>query len=92
LKKLYEAAGFREVKLAYTGRSLTADRLAWNIGIMSKSDRVKRWLDGVSRGLKLEKLRLYLNMRDIQRVCVQKVAAVVPDHEPAAMAPPAASR
>ena len=39
LKKLYEAAGFREVKLAYTGRSLTADRLAWNIGVMSKSER-----------------------------------------------------
>ncbi len=81
LKKLYEAAGFREVKVAYTGRSLTADRLAWNIGVMSKSDRVKGWLDRMSRRLKLEKLRLYLNMRDMQRVCVQKVAAVPNRHE-----------
>ena len=91
LKKLYEAAGFREVKLAYTGRSLTADRLAWNIGVMSKSERVKGWLDRISRRLKLEKVRLYLNMRDMQRVCVQKVAAV-PNRQSATTAPPVASR
>jgi SAM-dependent methyltransferase len=91
LKKLYEAAGFCEVKLAYTGRSLTADRLAWNIGVMSKSNRVKCWLDQISRALKLEKMRLYLNMRDIQRVCVQKIAAV-PNHHPTTAAPPVASQ
>ena len=91
LKKLYEAAGFREVKVAYTGRSLTADRLAWNIGVMSKSDRVKGMLDRMSRKLKLEKLRLYLNMRDMQRVCVQKVAAV-PSRQEATAATRVASR
>ncbi len=92
LRKMYEAAGFREVKLAYTGRSLTVDRLLWNLGVMSKSDGVQRSLDRVSHGLKLEKLRLHLNVRDIQRVCVQKVAASVPNREPAAVAPDAASR
>jgi SAM-dependent methyltransferase len=91
LKNLYEAAGFKLVKLDYTGRSLTADRLLWNLGVMSKSDRAKKLLNRMSQGLRLDKLRLYLNMRDIQRVCVQKIAAPVPNQQPVTMTPSAVS-
>ncbi len=92
LKNLYEAAGFKMVKLDYTGRSLTADRLIWNLGVMSKSDRIKTLVDKTSRGLKLEKVSIYLNMRDIQRVCVQKVGAPVAADQPLTATPSAVSR
>ncbi len=74
LRKLYEAAGFRLVDLRYVGRSLTVDRLLWNVGIVSRSQSVQHGLTKVARGLKLHKAHLYLNLADMQRVCVQKVA------------------
>jgi SAM-dependent methyltransferase len=80
LKKVYETAGFEFVKLAYTGRSLTVDRLMWNLGVMSKSAFAKSCLDRLSHVLKLDKVRLYLNMRDMQRVCVQKTATTPVRH------------
>jgi 2-polyprenyl-3-methyl-5-hydroxy-6-metoxy-1,4-benzoquinol methylase len=73
LRNLYEAAGFQAVQLDYVGRSLTLDRLVWNVGVMSKNERVKEWLSALSRKLGLHKLRLYINLRDMQRACVQKV-------------------
>ena len=75
LRKLYEHAGFRLVALDYVGRSLTADRLMYNVGVVSKSQRVKRLVSGMSRGLRLHKLAMYVNLRDMQRVCVQKTAS-----------------
>jgi SAM-dependent methyltransferase len=73
LKNLYEAAGFRTIQLDYVGRSLTVDRLLWNVGVISKNRRVSQGLSTVSRTLRLNKVHLYLNLRDMQRVCVQKV-------------------
>jgi 2-polyprenyl-3-methyl-5-hydroxy-6-metoxy-1,4-benzoquinol methylase len=75
LKRLYEAAGFRTIRLDYVGRSLTVDRLLWNIGVVSKSERVSRWLTYVSRKMGLNKVHLYFNLRDMQRVCVQKIGS-----------------
>lgn len=72
LRKLYEKAGFAHRRLRYVGRSLSLDRLAWNLGVMSKSRVVQRALGKASRALKLDKARLHLNMRDMQRVIVQK--------------------
>jgi SAM-dependent methyltransferase len=78
LRKLYEAAGFRTVATDYVGRSLTLDRLMYNVGVVSKNDGVKRALGGIARALKLQNVRLYLNMRDMQHACVQKTAAAAP--------------
>lgn len=75
LRNLYEAAGFRTVKVDYVGRSLTVDRLLWNVGVVSKSERVKNSLSNLARKLGLHKTHLYLNLRDMQRVCVQKAAS-----------------
>jgi SAM-dependent methyltransferase len=84
LRNLYEAAGFKTLQVDYVGRSLTAQRLCYNLGVMSKSQKVKQSLERAADRLKLRKLRLYLNLRDMQRVCVQKVASVVPVAEMAA--------
>lgn len=72
LQKMYEEAGYREVKTWSTGRSLTLERLAWNLGVISKMKGVRKALEVLSRKLKLNNVRIYLNARDIQRVCVQK--------------------
>lgn len=72
LEKLYSLAGFRRVKLWYTGRTLNLERLMWNLGVMSKNETVKTLLAFISRYLPLNKVRIYLNTHDMQRVCVEK--------------------
>ncbi len=74
LKNLYEAAGFKTVRLDYVGRSLTAERLLYNLGLISRSSRVKHGLNQISDRLRLKTWKLHLNFRDMQRVCVQKAA------------------
>jgi 2-polyprenyl-3-methyl-5-hydroxy-6-metoxy-1,4-benzoquinol methylase len=75
LRKLYEKAGFQHRQLRYVGRSLSLDRLAWNLGVISKSRGVQKGLASLSQLLKLDAVQLRLNMRDMQRVVVQKPAA-----------------
>src|SRR5271165_518469 len=76
LRNLYEAAGFKTVQLDYVGRSLTAERLLYNVGVMSKSPAFHQRLDNLADRRNLRKIKLYLNLRDMQRVCVQKVASL----------------
>jgi 2-polyprenyl-3-methyl-5-hydroxy-6-metoxy-1,4-benzoquinol methylase len=71
---LTEKAGFRTKQWRYVGRSLSMDRLAWNLGVMSKSKAVRKALRKGSDALHFEKLHLKLNMRDMQRIVVQKPA------------------
>ena len=47
LQNLCKAAGFRLVELDYVGRSLTLDRLMWNMGVISKSEP-RQAIDGPS--------------------------------------------
>jgi SAM-dependent methyltransferase len=72
LEKLYSLAGFRRVALWYTGRTVSLERLLWNVGVMSKSEFVKTWLNAVARICRLGRVRVHINTRDMQRVCVQK--------------------
>jgi hypothetical protein len=76
LEDLYRAAGFETVVLDIVGRSLTADRLLWNVGVVSKSTTLTKTLGKLSRTLGLQKVHLYLNLRDMQRVCVRKAREV----------------
>jgi SAM-dependent methyltransferase len=91
LKNVYEAAGFRLVELNYVGRSLTVDRLMWNVGVTSKSQSIQRTLDRLSRRLRLHKAHLHLNVRDMQRVCVQKLESATTNKRPVLIAPGATS-
>jgi SAM-dependent methyltransferase len=72
LQTLYEQAGFEKVSFVRVGRTLSVNRLMWVIGTISKSSALRRWLDAVSRKLRLNDLRIHLNFGDMQRVCVQK--------------------
>jgi len=76
LRKAYEKAGFVLEHFEYVGRSLTLDRLAYNIGVISKSIAVQRVAKSLSRRLMFQKLKLTINVRDMQRICVRKPLAV----------------
>jgi 2-polyprenyl-3-methyl-5-hydroxy-6-metoxy-1,4-benzoquinol methylase len=72
LRMAYEKAGFSLVQFEYVGRSLTLDRLAYNVAVMSKRTALQRIMKSLSRRLLFNKLKLTINLRDMQRVCVRK--------------------
>jgi len=73
-KKMATNAGFMVQKNDYVGRSLTLDRLIWNVGVISKSDPVKKVLKWISTKLRFKNIWLKLNMRDMQRIYLRKPA------------------
>ena len=72
LRRVYEAAGFKLEKLDYVGRTLTLDRLVYNVGVISRSKSLQNALGKLSRRLGFNRLKLSLNVRDMQRVRVRK--------------------
>ena len=72
LRKAYTVAGFQLGRLDYTGRSLTLDRVVYNIGVISKSRNLQRIGAWLSRRLQLQKISMTINLRDIQRACLVK--------------------
>lgn len=72
LQKTGEKAGLELVERKYVGRHLTLDRLAWNLGVVSKSQFVQRSIEGVSRKLRLQDRAICLNMGDMQRLYFRK--------------------
>jgi len=74
LRRVYEKAGFVLERLDIVGRSLTLDRLAYNVAVMSKIPALRGFLNSLSRRLLLHKVNLTINVRDMQRLCLQKPA------------------
>ena len=72
LREMCEKAGFEHKQCNYVGRSLSLERVAWNIGVMSKSEAMQAALRKLSAGLKLDTLQVRLNMHDMQRIIVRK--------------------
>lgn len=68
LRRLLEKTGFEIVRVDLVGRTLTFDRLLYNVGIMSRSERIQRWLAALGVSLKLDHVHLYANVRDMQRI------------------------
>jgi 2-polyprenyl-3-methyl-5-hydroxy-6-metoxy-1,4-benzoquinol methylase len=72
LEQAYAKAGFRKVRLDYVGRTLTLDRLVYNLGVMTKSRSLEEKAIAAARRLNLQERRLKLNARDMQRVVVER--------------------
>jgi SAM-dependent methyltransferase len=72
LEKLATKAGFTVLKTDYVGRSLTLDRLLYNVGVVSKSQLIKGILKDMAAKLQLNKVALYLNTRDMERIYLKK--------------------
>ena len=72
LSAFAKRSGFNIVRTDYVGRSLTMDRLLYNFGVVSKSQFVKDACKSVSNTLGLQNIRLKINLRDMQRMYLQK--------------------
>lgn len=72
LSRAYEKAGFALERLDVVGRSLTLDRLAYNVAVTSKIPALHGFLSSISRRLLLHKVGLTINVRDMQRLCLRK--------------------
>ena len=72
LRKMAGKAGFDVLREDYVGRSLTMDRLLYNVGVLSKSASVKHSLASFGRKAKLNRWRMTLNLRDMERLYLRK--------------------
>jgi 2-polyprenyl-3-methyl-5-hydroxy-6-metoxy-1,4-benzoquinol methylase len=68
LSELLEKNGFKVERVDLVGRTLTADRLLYNVGVMSRNETVQKVLANAGSAVGLNKLRLHVNVRDMQRV------------------------
>jgi 2-polyprenyl-3-methyl-5-hydroxy-6-metoxy-1,4-benzoquinol methylase len=68
LSKLATKCGFKILRTDCVGRSMTLSRLLYNVGVMSKSKAVTRSLGRASTSLRLNKVPLHLNARDMVRI------------------------
>ena len=72
LRECLREAGFGEVEMRYTGRSLTADRLMWNLGNATRSETLRDAIDRTSKALGFQNIRLTLNLRDMMRAIIAR--------------------
>jgi hypothetical protein len=72
LTQMATKAGFKVLKLDYVGRSLNFERLAYNLGVISKSKGIQQFIQWLSVKLNLKQIWFYLNVKDMQRIYLQK--------------------
>ena len=72
LARLSGQAGFSILREDMVGRSLTIDRLTYNIGVMTKSKAVQSALRVLSQRARLHKLHVSINLRDMERIYLHK--------------------
>ncbi len=73
LRQLVEKHQFQVERTELVGRTLTVDRLLYNVALMSRSQRIMRWAGWLGQKLKLNRLRLHVNARDMQRIYARAV-------------------
>jgi 2-polyprenyl-3-methyl-5-hydroxy-6-metoxy-1,4-benzoquinol methylase len=72
LEEMAKKAGFKILRSDYVGRSLTLDRLFYNLGVVSKSQKVQKLFQFISKSFHFEKVSFSLNLRDMERVYLKK--------------------
>ena len=68
LQKLFEKNGFEVIRVDLVGRTLTLDRLLYNVGVMARNQWIRDRLARLSAALHLDQFRLYVNVHDMQRI------------------------
>lgn len=72
LARMARNAGFNVIRTDYVGRSLTLERLLYNIGVMSKSNKFEQNLAKLSSVLRLHRATVTFNLHDMQRVYLKR--------------------
>jgi len=65
-----KGAGFKVVNQVAVGRTLTMDRLFHNFALITGK---KKFFDGISKKLNLQKRTVHINAKDMQRIYAEKV-------------------
>lgn len=73
LSRLLEKSGFSIYRIERVGRTLTLDRFLFNLGLVTRSSRIQQWMARASQSLRLDRIRFYVNFRDMQRIYVRAV-------------------
>jgi SAM-dependent methyltransferase len=68
LRHLLENNGFEVFRVELVGRTLTLELLASNLGLITRNETAKRWLAAISTAFHLDKFRVHINVRDMQRM------------------------
>jgi SAM-dependent methyltransferase len=68
LRRLLEQSGFEVFRVDLVGRTLTLERLLYNIGIMTRNPHIVRFLCRVGTKLRLDRFRVHVNVHDMQRL------------------------
>jgi len=68
LTALLERNGFAVERADMVGRTLTADRLLYNLGVITRSPAAQKALATLGTATRLNKLRVHVNVRDMQRL------------------------
>jgi 2-polyprenyl-3-methyl-5-hydroxy-6-metoxy-1,4-benzoquinol methylase len=73
LTRMLEQSGFQVERADLVGRTLTLERLLTNVAIVSRSDQLRRAFSRLSQALRLDRLRMHINARDMQRLYCRAV-------------------
>jgi hypothetical protein len=68
LRQLVEKQGFEVIRTEMVGRTLTLDRFLYNLCLITRSRKLMSWTSRIAVKLGLNKLKLYVNVRDMQRI------------------------
>ena len=68
LSQLLERNGFEVVRVDLVGRTLTLDRLLYNVGLITQSKPIRDWLWRMGVRLRLDRVKVHVNARDMQRI------------------------
>lgn len=74
LREISEKTGFEVHRADKVGRSLTIGRLAYNLGVVSRSDRLRSMIQTAARRTGVEDVALRFNTRDMERIYLRKPA------------------
>jgi SAM-dependent methyltransferase len=73
LSGLLERHGLKVLRIERVGRTLTGDRFTYNLGLVSRSPTLQRWLGKASKSFALDRFHFHLNVRDMQRMYAKAV-------------------
>lgn len=72
LREMFEKGGFITKRHDYVGRTLTLERLFWNISKILRIKFVENMLSKFVAIFKLDRVKLHINMKDMQRIYCKK--------------------
>ena len=75
LREIAEKAGFTIDREDMVGRSLTLERLSYNLGVISRSPKMRQGINTVLEKSRLKDAAIHLNLRDMERIYCAKPAA-----------------